>query len=76
MFYTRCYVALIIMKYKHIKSGRIYNVISMKIINATNKDDGTIMVLYEGEKKDGTGIAQFVREINEFNLKFVLYNAT
>jgi hypothetical protein len=62
------------MKYKHIKSERIYNVINMNVINATNKDDGKIMVLYEGEKRDGTGIGQFVREINEFNLKFIPYN--
>lgn len=58
------------MKYKHKKTGRIYNVISMEIINATNKDDGTTMVLYEGERRDGNGKAQFVRELNEFVVKF------
>jgi len=62
MFYILCYVALIIMEYKHIKSGRIYNVISMDVINATNKDDGIVMVLYEGMKRDGNGVAKFVRE--------------
>ena len=57
-------------KYKHIKSKRIYDVLAMNIINATNKDDGTIMVLYEGMKKDGSGKGIFVRELNEFNDKF------
>ena len=57
------------MKYLHIKSGRIYDVLSTNIINGTNKDDGDVMVLYEGEKRDG-GKAQFVREITEFNEKF------
>lgn len=60
-------------KYRHKKSGRIYEVISMNIINATNKDDGLIMVLYEGEKKDGTGVGKFVRELNEFKSKFEVY---
>ncbi|MCK9416429.1 hypothetical protein M0Q97_07210 [Candidatus Dojkabacteria bacterium] len=64
------------MEYKHIKSGRIYNVISMDVINATNKDDGIVMVLYEGMKRDGNGVAKFVREYNEFINKFKPYNAT
>ena len=76
MFYTCCYVVLIIMKYKHIKSGRIYNVLSTEIINATNKDDGIVMVLYEGMKRDGNGVAKFVRDFNEFIEKFVPINAT
>ena len=59
-------------KYIHNKTGRIYKVISKTIINATNKDDGNIMVLYEGEKRDNSGKGQFVREINEFNIKFTL----
>jgi hypothetical protein len=76
MFYTRCYVALIIMEYLHIKSGRIYKVLSTNIINATNKDDGKIMVLYEGMKRDGSGIGQFVREYDQFMEKFKSHNAT
>lgn len=63
-------------KYKHKKSGRIYSVISKTIINATNKDDGKIMILYEGEKCDNSGIGQFVRELEEFNIKFEPYNIT
>ena len=58
------------MKYKHLKSGRVYDVLSMNIINATNKDDGSIMVMYQGAKRDGTGNMQFVRELNEFLEKF------
>jgi hypothetical protein len=42
----------------------------MNIINATNKDDGSIMVMYQGEKRDGSGHSQFVRELNEFLEKF------
>lgn len=49
------------MEYRHIKSKRVYNVVHDKVINATNKDDGTIMVLYQGEKKDGSGEGIFVR---------------
>jgi len=63
-------------KYKHIKSGRIYDVISTEIINATNKDDGIKMVLYEGMKRGGNGTAKFVREYNEFLEKFKPYNVT
>jgi hypothetical protein len=66
----------IIEKYKHKKSGKIYNVISKTIINATNKNDGKIMILYEGEKSDGSGIGQFVRELEEFVIKFESYNIT
>lgn len=58
------------MIYKHKKSGRLYTVVSMNVINGTNKDDGTIMVLYTGMKRDGSGHGQFVRELNEFNEKF------
>lgn len=58
------------MKCLHLKSGRIYLIISMEIINATNKDDGNLMVLYTGMKKDMSGIGIFVREYNEFFEKF------
>lgn len=64
------------MKYKHIKSGRIYNIISMNAINGTNMDDGQIMVIYEGMKRDGSGAGIFVREYNEFIEKFKPYNTT
>ena len=48
----------------------------MDVINATNKDDGIVMVLYEGMKRDGNGVVKFVREYNEFINKFKPYNAT
>ena len=57
-------------KYKHKKSGRIYEVVSEKIINATNNVDGQMMVMYIGEKKDGSGKGVFVREADEFYEKF------
>lgn len=60
-------------KYIHIKSGKIYTIINMEIINATNKDDGDRMVLYKGMKRDGSGIGKFVREYNEFMEKFMPY---
>ena len=62
------------MLYNHKKSGRQYKVLSFDVINATNKDDGKIMVLYEGMKKDGSGMAKFVREYDEFMDKFVESN--
>ncbi len=58
------------MLYKHKKSGRIYEVVSEKIINATNNVDGQMMVMYIGEKKDGSGKGVFVRESAEFHEKF------
>ncbi|MDD5649030.1 MAG: hypothetical protein PHF86_01230 [Candidatus Nanoarchaeia archaeon] len=56
--------------FKHKKSGRIYEVISDKVINATNEQDGQQMILYIGEKKDGSGKGTFVREAKEFYSKF------
>lgn len=56
--------------YRHLKSGRIYEAISLNAINATNEQDGQIMVIYIGEKKDGSGKGVFVREINQFMEKF------
>ena len=64
------------MEYVHMKSGRIYKVLSTNIINATNKDDGKIMVLYEGMKRDGSGISKFVRQYDEFMEKFKPHNTT
>jgi hypothetical protein len=61
------------MKYINIKSGKIYNVLSMNVINGTNKDDGKIMVLYKGERKNNNEIATFVRELDEFLEKFTPY---
>ena len=51
--------------YLHVKSNEVYQVISEKITNATNKDSGNIMVLYANEVGE-----LFVREISEFKNKF------
>lgn len=58
------------MEYIHTKSGRTYEILSWGVINATNDQDGQLMVLYAGEKKDGSGKGVFVREIQEFESKF------
>lgn len=57
------------MIYTHKKSGRLYEVISKEVINATNKDDGTVMVLYKSRYCDSNKTGLFVRELNEFNKK-------
>ena len=53
-------------KYRHIKSGKIYFVIGFAL-NSTNKDDGQKMVIYRPENNPDT---IFVREMNEFGKKF------
>jgi len=58
------------MDYTHIKSGRTYEVLSLTTVNATNAQDGQIMVLYTGDRRDGSGKGIFVREFKEFQLKF------
>lgn len=57
-------------RYKHLKSGRTYWVISENIINATNEQDGQKMVEYIGKKKDSDEEGRFVREADEFYEKF------
>ena len=56
-------------KYTNNKNGKIYISIREDIINATNKDDGKIMVLYYPEEKPDM---HFVRELEEFRVKFTL----
>ncbi|MCT4634487.1 MAG: hypothetical protein N4A76_17380 [Firmicutes bacterium] len=51
------------MKVVHLKTGNIYEVIG-EAINATNVNDGEIVVIYQ---KDGQ---MFVREKKEFYEKF------
>ncbi len=60
------------MEYIHLKSKKIYDVVSLDVTNATNAQDGQRMVVYIGDKRDGSGKSIFVREFNEFNEKFVL----
>ena len=50
------------MKVIHKKSGRKYLIINDNIINATNINDGQIMILYSGRKRDNESIGIFVRE--------------
>jgi hypothetical protein len=52
-------------KYKNIKTGNIYTKFSRFLINATNAQDGQLMVGYF----DTVGII-YVREKNEFDKKF------
>lgn len=60
------------MKYRNLKNGKIYEVLSFDVINKTNEQDGQQMVVYIGDKDDGSGKKGiFVREINEFDRKFV-----
>ncbi|MBQ3641015.1 DUF1653 domain-containing protein [bacterium] len=54
-------------KYKHLKTGNIYEVIRDDVVNCTNANDDQIMVLYKTERYPDK---IFVREINEFNEKF------
>lgn len=54
-------------KYRNKKNGKTYISLREDIINATNKDDGKIMVLYYPEDKPQM---HFVRELDEFKVKF------
>ena len=60
------------MEYVHLKSGYVYEVLTMDATNKTTPQDGQKMVIYIGERRDGSnkkGI--YVRELEEFNEKFV-----
>jgi|SRR5208283_2519091 len=54
----------------HKKSGRKYIIINDDVINATNLNDGQIMIYYSGNYKNKEGIGNFVREKTEFFEKF------
>jgi hypothetical protein len=60
------------MKYLHLKSGRLYEVLNDNVIISTNKDDGKRAVLYTGARRDTSEDAIFVREYKEFMEKFEL----
>ena len=54
-------------KFKHLKTGNIYEMLADDIINCTNANSEQIMVLYKSDlHKDKL----FVREKNEFYEKF------
>ena len=58
--------------YRNLKNGKVYEVVSFDVINKTNEQDGQKMVVYIGDKGDGSGNKGiFVREIKEFESKFV-----
>jgi len=52
-------------KYKNLKNGEIYDTKNKVAINATNTQDGQIMILYQDKNE-----TLFVREISEFLEKF------
>lgn len=58
-------------QYRHRKSGDIYLVLDISVMNATNKQAGQPMVLYQNE--DGE---KFVRKHTEFYNKFELVPTT
>ena len=53
-------------KFKHLKTGDLYEMIRDDVINCTNANDHQIMVLY---KRDGYPDLIFVREKEEFYRK-------
>lgn len=53
--------------YKNIKKGSLYKVLRFDVINCTNANDNQIMVLYQSMDEPNK---IFVREINEFKIKF------
>jgi len=54
---------------KHKKTGNLYKVIDFPI-NATNINDGQLMVLYSGKRKNSDEMGIFVREYTDFFEKF------
>ena len=54
--------------YRNKKNKKLYKVLNNNVINATNANDNDTMVLYI--VLDDKRNLQFVREINEFCLKF------
>ena len=59
------------MDYIHLKTGHVYEVLTPNAVNKTTPQDGQIMVIYIGERRDGSNKKEiYVRELNEFNEKF------
>lgn len=52
-------------EWTHLKTGKVYTIHAMDVINATNDRDGQVMVLY----LNSSGM-MFVRELEEFKEKF------
>ena len=61
------------MEYVHLKTGHVYDVLTTDAINATNAQDGQTVVIYIGERRDGSNKKTvYVRELTEFNKKFTI----
>jgi hypothetical protein len=58
------------MEARHKKTGNKYLIINDNVINATNINDGQLMILYCGKRKNSDSIEIFVRERLEFLEKF------
>ncbi len=54
-------------KFRHLKTGNIYEMVRDDVINATNANSEQIMVLYKSDLHPGK---LFVREKTEFYEKF------
>ena len=54
-------------KFRHLKTGNIYEMLRNDVINCTNANSEQIMVLYKSDLHQGK---LFVREKNEFYEKF------
>jgi hypothetical protein len=54
----------LILKARHLKSGKTYTIVNDSVINATNKNNDELMVLYTDDTRF------FVRECEEFFEKF------
>lgn len=57
--------------YRHLKSGNIYEVERVGIVNATDAQDGQVMVMYWRKGTSSASDIWFVREEREFRSKFV-----
>lgn len=55
-------------KFRNLKNSKIYDVIREDVINCTNANDGEVMILYKNADYPDK---IFVREKNEFYIKFV-----
>lgn len=56
--------------YKHLKTGNLYTVINRDAVDVTNERDGVNVVVYRRREGGQT----YVRELTEFNEKFIPTN--
>lgn len=58
-------------QWRNNKTGTLYMVTAANVYNATNANDGQLLVLYiEQPKDEGHETRIFAREVNEFKSKF------